>query len=114
MVDARLPGHEPVDGGLAHERTELAWNRSGLAVAACIAVILRRIWPLQGTDQIVALACISAGALVWAVALAAGSVVSRRAARERGRLSQWRACAITGGTLAIALTALVLAFFPPS
>ncbi len=109
-----MPDEKPVDRGLARERTELAWNRSGLAVAACIAVILRRIWPLHGTDQIVALACISAGALVWAVALAAGSALTRGVQAERGRLSRWRACAITAGTLAIALTALVLAFFPPS
>jgi len=39
-----------------------------LAKAACIAVILRRIRPLHGTDQLVALACISACAAVWAVA----------------------------------------------
>ncbi len=109
-----MPGQGAADRGLARERTQLAWNRSGLAVAACIAVILRRLWPLHGTDQIVALACMSAGALVWAVALAAGSAVSRGVDRGRGRLSQWRACAITAGTMAIALTALVLAFFPPS
>lgn len=105
MADRRAP-----DRGLARERTELAWNRSGLAVAACIAVILRRIWPLRGTDQVVALVCISAGALIWAVALVTGSALSR----DARRLGQWRACAITAGTLAIALTALALSFFPPS
>ncbi len=56
---------DPVDEGLTQERTDLAWNRSGLAFVACIAVLLRRIWPLRGADQIVALACISAGAFAW-------------------------------------------------
>jgi len=109
-----VPDRTPVDRSSARERTELAWNRSGLAVAACIAVILRRIWPLRGTDLIVALACISAGALVWAVALSAGRALSSRAGQQGGPISQLRATAITVGTLAIALTAFVLAFFPAS
>lgn len=109
-----MPDERPLDRSLARERTELAWNRSGLAVVACIAVILRRVWPLRGTDQIVALACISAGAVVWAVALTAGRALSRRTSQDRGPISQWRAAAITVGTLAIALTAFVLAFFPAS
>ena len=109
-----VPAQKPIDRGLARERTELAWNRSGLAVAACLAVILRHSWPLRGTGEIVALACMSAGAVVWALALSVGRVVSRNEDLERGRLSQWRANAITVATLAIALAALVLAFLPVS
>ena len=52
---------DAVHQGLTSERTDLAWNRSGLAIVACVAVLLRRIWPLRRTEQIVALACISAG-----------------------------------------------------
>ena len=105
---------KPVDHGLARERTDLAWNRSGLAVVTCIAVLLRRIWPLHGTGQVVALACISAGAVVWVLALTVGRAVSDRAIGGRRHLSSRRAGAITAGTLAIALAAFVLAFFPPS
>jgi len=104
---------DPVDPGLARERTDLAWNRSGLAAATCIAVVLRRAWPLHGTSQVVALGCISGAAVVWALALTAGRAASGGAAGTGRRLSQRRASAITVGTLGIALGALVLAFFPP-
>ena len=49
------PPQEAPDAGLAEERTVLAWNRSGLAVVVCVAVLLRHVWPLQGTDHEVAL-----------------------------------------------------------
>jgi uncharacterized membrane protein YidH (DUF202 family) len=100
--------------GLAQERTDLAWSRSGLAVVVCVAVLLRRVWPLRGTDQAVALACISAGAGIWALALLVGRTVLRRATGEGRRLSGRRASALTVGTLALALAAFVLGLFPPS
>ena len=57
------------DVGLAGERTVLAWNRSGLAVVVCVAVLLRRVWPLHGTDQEVALGLIAGAVVVWACLL---------------------------------------------
>ena len=62
---------EPNDPGLARERTVLAWNRSGLAVIVCIAVVLRHLWPLKGTDESVALGIIAAAAITWALAILA-------------------------------------------
>jgi len=108
-----MPERQPVDESLASERTDLAWNRSGLAFVACVAVLLRRIWPLHGDDQVVALACISTGAVVWALALSAGRALSARKGKTVGRLSWRRACVIVAGTLALATGAFVLAFFPP-
>jgi hypothetical protein len=105
---------EPVDDGLTRERTDLAWNRSGLAVAACLAVLLRRIWPLRGTNQIVALACISAGAFSWAMAMSLGRMLGSRTNEARLRLSPHRAAVITVGTVALAVAAAVLAFYPPN
>ena len=104
---------DAVDHGLTGERTDLAWNRSGLAVVACVAVLLRRIWPLRGTDQIVALACISAGALAWGLALTVGALWSRSTG-ARWHLSPRRAAVITAGTLALAVAALALALVPPT
>jgi hypothetical protein len=105
---------KPVDESLASERTDLAWNRSGLAFVACVAVLLRRIWPLRGDDQVIALACISIGAVVWALALSAGRALSARSGGAGGVLSLRRACVIVAGTLALAIGGFVLAFFPPS
>ena len=104
---------DPVDHGLAPERTQLAWSRSGLAALICIAVLFRHIWPLHGDNQILALACVSAAAVVWAAALLVGQARSRRAGGER-RLSVAQAGAITAATLALAVAAFVLGLFPPS
>jgi uncharacterized membrane protein YidH (DUF202 family) len=105
---------DPVDHGLPGERTDLAWNRSGLAFIACIAVLLRRIWPLRGTDQVLALACISVGSFAWAIALSLGRTLWRRSADQRGCLSPRRAAVITAGTLALALAAVALSLVSPS
>ena len=102
------------DSGLTRERTDLAWNRSGLAFLVCIAVLLRRIWPLRGTDQVVALICISVGSFAWALGLSVGRAWWSRATRERGGLSPRRAAVITAGTLALSGAALALALLPPS
>jgi hypothetical protein len=107
-------GPDPVDHGLTSGRTDLAWNRSGQAVVACVAVLIRRIWPLRGTDQIVALACISAGALAWGLALTVGRALWSRSNGPRWGLSPRRAAVITAGTLALALAALALALVPPT
>lgn len=103
---------DPVDNGLAGERTDLAWNRSGLAVVVCIAVLLRRIWPLHGTGRFVALGCISAGAVAWALALSVGRTLWSGAQR-RTHLSSRRAAVITVGTLALALAATALTLLSP-
>ncbi len=105
---------DPVDHGLTRERTDLAWNRSGLAVVVCIAVLLRRIWPLRGTDQVVALAGISAGSFAWALALSVGRRLGRRTPGVRAGLSPRRAAVITAGTLALAVAACALALVPAS
>jgi hypothetical protein len=105
---------EPVDHGLTNERTDLAWNRSGLAFAVCVAVLVRRLWPLRGTDQFIALICISIGATAWGLALSVGRALWSRTPPERTHLGPRRAAAITAGTIALSLAALVLALFSPS
>ena len=104
----------PGDSGLARERTHLAWNRSGLAVVACIAVLLRRIWPLHGTDQVVALACISVGALAWAAALTVGRTVTRHVPSSSPHMSERRARVLTAGTVILALAGLLLGLLSPA
>ena len=59
-----LDNPERADGvGVAMQRTQLAWNRSGPAVLLCISVLLRRPWTLIRAGTVVA-ALIVAGALM--------------------------------------------------
>ena len=103
----------PHPRGLARERTVLAWNRSGLAAVVCIAVLLRHLWPLEGDGELVAIAAIAIAAVVWAVGLltftrsAAGRV-------EEGVLGEKVFRLMTIGTLLLALSGFVLAFFAPT
>jgi hypothetical protein len=102
-----------LDPGLARERTFLAWNRSGLAAVVCIAVLLRRIWPIHGAAQYLALGLVAAAAMLWATAL----VILARSSSDRNEnliLGPRVFGLLTTGTLLLAFIGLVLAFVPPS
>jgi uncharacterized membrane protein YidH (DUF202 family) len=108
MADGR--GSKP--RGLAHERTALAWNRSGLAFVVCMAVLVRRLWPLHGAAQDVALALIAASGMAWAAALAVFSTSAPgRVADLRPRPVIFRLMA--AGTVLLAIVAFGLAFLAP-
>jgi len=100
---------EAADGGLAQERTVLAWNRSGLAIAVCLGVLLRHLWPLQGTDKYLALGLIAGAAVVWSAALLLLTISrqSRDGYRPQGRTLF---SLMTAGTLILAAAGFVLAF----
>ena len=107
------PLSEP-DEGLAGERTDLAWTRSGVAAIVCVGVLLRRLWPLDRADHAIALALVAAGAVAWA----SGLVVARRVAEttHQGRdvIAPGTLRLISAGTFVLALGAFVLGCFPPS
>ena len=105
-------GPEPGADGF-RERTDLSWNRSGLAIVAAAAVLLRRLWPLQGTRQVAAVLCICAGAACWALAMVWGRRRSGQADLRRP-LSLRRARAMTASTLAFAAAGFAFAFLPPA
>jgi uncharacterized membrane protein YidH (DUF202 family) len=73
---------ESRDPGLAGERTDLAWNRSGLSLVACGAVLLRGLSrsPLRPSALGVGVSILCLGAVVEAL----GAWYSRRA-RTHGR-----------------------------
>jgi uncharacterized membrane protein YidH (DUF202 family) len=103
---------DPDEPGLAAERTDLAWTRSGLAVAVCAAILLRHLWPLHAADQFVAVACVSCGSIAWALVLVMGRARSGSTDAEWRRLSRRKAAVITFATIALAAAGLVLTFFP--
>ncbi len=50
-VDAGPSPGEERDPGLAAERTEAAWSRSGLALVVCIAAIMKRVPAMHVTHR---------------------------------------------------------------
>jgi hypothetical protein len=108
MSDPDLPS----DPGLARERTSLAWNRSGLAAVVCIAVLLRRVWPIHGAAEKLALGLIALAAILWALVLL--TVITAGSDPEAGLVMGDRVFPlITAGTLILAVVAFVLAFVAP-
>jgi hypothetical protein len=98
--------------GLARERTSLAWTRSGLAAAVCIAVLLRHLWPLRGDGQDLALGLVAATAIVWAIAYLAFTIVGD--GRDEHSLRGQRAFfLVTIGTAMLGVVAFGLAFLAP-
>ncbi len=95
------------DPGLARERTALAWNRSGLALLVAVAIMLRRLWPLEGTTTVVIIIILSAGAILWAV----GMLLSRRPRLDvstNGVATRSHFRILTLGTLVLALAGFLL------
>jgi uncharacterized membrane protein YidH (DUF202 family) len=105
--------HEPPAGaGAARERTLLSWNRSGLAVLVCIAVLLRHLWPLEGTGQVVAMVLVGAAAIVWALALFAFTHAGANR-DENVLLTRDVFRLMTVGTVLLALVGFVLSLVVP-
>jgi hypothetical protein len=78
-----------------------------------VAVLCRRLWPLHGTDQVVALAAISAGTIAWAVAMRIGRAVSGQVRAARGVLGDGALALMSAGTVLLGVAGFVLGFFPP-
>jgi Domain of unknown function (DUF202) len=101
------------DPGLAQERTELAWSRSGLSVAVTVAVTLRRLWPLTGDKAVVALVLIAVGAVIWVVGMQLGRR-SRFGAQAGGAIAASTCRMVTIGTLVLAGAAFVVGLLLPA
>ena len=95
------------DSGLARERTDLAWNRSGLAVAVTVAIVLRRLWPLHGDRAVVALALIATGAVTWVVGMRLGRSIGS-SANAGGTLGESACRMLTIGTVMLATAGFVV------
>jgi len=97
------------DEGLAPERTQLAWGRTGLGVMVAVAVLVRNVRTLDGAAGAAGaagLVLVGAGALVWL----AGMRASRRLEESmapHGVAGTRAFSMIAGGTLLLALGGLV-------
>ena len=98
--------------GTARERTLLAWNRSGLSALICIAVLLRHLWPLNGTGSVVALIVIAVAAFVWGLALLAFTLAGGDR-DESVILTRSVFRLMTLGTVLLAVVGFVLAVVAP-
>jgi uncharacterized membrane protein YidH (DUF202 family) len=108
------PAPDAREPGLAAERTDLAWNRSGLALLACGAAVIRGFPPAGfSARHVVGAVILVLGAFTWAM----GAFEARR---RRTRPGVTRAVATRGDLLPVALgstavgaAAFVLAAFYP-
>ncbi len=100
------------DSGLARERTELSWSRSGLAVTVTVAIILRRLWPLSGDKAVVALVIIAIGAILWVAGMQLARQTRLRMDSESA-LTRSSCRMITIGTLVLAAAGFVVGVVLP-
>jgi uncharacterized membrane protein YidH (DUF202 family) len=108
--------YEGPDPGLAAERTDLAWSRSGLALGACGVIVLKGLPSITGSTRRPAagVAILLLGVATWAL----GYWSSHRRRPQPGcprRVATWRDLAPAAvGTAAVGTAALVLALLGPS
>jgi len=102
------------DEPLAGERTDLAWTRSGIALVVCVAVLLRRVWPLDRADHLLALALVAVGTIAWAVALLFARRIARTTHHGREVMDAHTLRLMSLGTFVLGLAAFVLGWLPPA
>lgn len=106
-MSSRSSDPDDPSSGLAVERTELAWNRTALAVTVCGTVLARRMWPFDSAGRLLGLGALAVGIGAWIAVLA---VAGRRGGKPSGpRGHQLRR--ITVATLAFAVTGLTIGLF---
>jgi O-antigen/teichoic acid export membrane protein len=94
--------------GLHAERTELAWNRSGLALVGALAILARRVW--SGgvvSDDYLVVALLAGATLAWAVGILGVGLFHHRSDEPRPR-SAGELLAVALGTVAIALAGILV------
>jgi hypothetical protein len=95
------------DEGLSPQRTQLAWGRTGLALAAALAVLARRAWLVGGPLEAVALALVGVGGLVWLVGMRMSRDLHLHM-RPHGLVGGRSFALVTVGTLLMAVGAVIL------
>ena len=109
---------EADDASLAAERTEIAWGRTGLAIAACLAVVLRRVPAMSSGELAVVVlgTAVALGALVLVLGVRPGRTgLGHQTAVVRERLRRQAIVTSMVGVLCLVevLPALLWAVAPP-
>jgi len=109
-------GYEGPDEGLAAERTDLAWARSGLAIGACGVVVLKGLPAITGnpSEPVIGVAILILGILTWGLGRWSAHHRGARPGRAR-RTARWRDLAPAAyGTAAVGAAALLLVILRPT
>lgn len=108
-------GWEGPDAGMAAERTDLAWSRSGLALGGCGVVVLKGLPAVTGTGSqpLVGAVILVLGGVTWG--LGRWSAHRRRPRRGQPRqVATWSDLAPASyGTAAVGVAGLLLIFLRP-
>jgi inner membrane protein YidH len=110
-----MSAHSPEgpDPGLASERTDLAWNRSALALLACGAAVLRGFPPADfSARHVVGAVILVLGGFTWAM----GAYEARRRSRPglaRTVATRRDLVPVAVGTTGVGVAAFVVAAFYP-
>lgn len=102
------------EGGLAAERTDLAWNRSGLALLACGVAVARGLShpSLERANVAIGVVILLLGGFTWTL----GGWQARRRSRPghlRERATSTDLLPVALGTAGVGVAAFVLATFFP-
>jgi len=96
--------------GLAGERTDMAWSRSGLALVVAVGAVLRLVvLPDDADAPTIVYALCALGGIAWVVAMTHARTISRSTIEGRLVADPTRLRSLAYGTTAFALGALVLA-----
>jgi len=104
------------DGGLAAERTELAWDRSALALFACGAAVIKGLRNVTGNAArpAIGIALLVLGGLVWLSGVPYARLRAEASRAGRRPVARGRELGIMAlGTTLVGVAALAIAVFFP-
>jgi uncharacterized membrane protein YidH (DUF202 family) len=104
-----------IEPGMAAERTDLAWSRSGVALLGCGVIVLKGLPTVSGDTSrpVAGMLILSLGALTWGLGRWSAHAQRAQIGTVRG-VARWRDLAPTAmGTASVGTAALLLALFRP-